>query len=176
MKKIACLFLSCFIAMQLAAQTEKRLTTYLQVAYTNTIHDQTLGNNPWGIGLGLQTFINTKTIFKPTIEITGDIYLADDKIFRTTTDGVPLNDVGSMVNIFAGTAVNLAKNIYLSFVAGPSFAGGQTLLGIKPSVGFYFSNNHKWMGKFSYINIFNRGEIIKENFSSISVAIGTKLF
>ena len=176
MKKIAYLFISSFITMQLAAQTEKRLTTYLQVSYTNTIHDQTLGNNPLGIGLGLQTFINTKTIFQPTIEITGDIYLADDKIFRTTTDGVPLNDVGSMVNIFAGTAVNPAKNMYLSFVAGPSFTGGQTLLGIKPSVGFYFSNNHKWMGKFSYINIFNRGEIVKENFSSISIAIGTKLF
>lgn len=176
MKKITALFLSCFIVMQLAAQTERKLTTYLQVAYTNTIHDQTLGNNPWGIGLGLQTFFNTKTIFKPTIEITGDIYLADDKIFRTTNDGTPLNDVGSMVNIFAGTVINPVKNMYLSFVAGPSFVSGQTLLGIKPSIGFYFSNNHKWTGKFSYINIFNRGEIIKENFSSISVAIGTKLF
>ena len=106
MKNITALFLSCFIVMQLAAQTERKLTTYLQVGYTNTIHDQTLGNNPWGIGLGLQTFFNTKTIFKPTIEITGDIYLADDKIFRTTNDGTPLNDVGSMVNIFAGTVIN----------------------------------------------------------------------
>jgi len=36
--------------------------------------------------------------------------------------------------------------------------------------------NQSWTGKISYINIFNRDFITKEDFSSISFSIGKKLF
>ena len=68
------------------------------------------------------------------------------------------------------------QNIYLSVVAGPSFISGQTLLGIKPSFGFYFTKTQRWTGKVSYINVFNRTRIAKEDFGSLSLAIGLKLF
>jgi len=86
------------------------------------------------------------------------------------------NDVGGMVDLFVGTSFHPTKNIYLSFTAGPSFINERILLGIKPSFGFYFSKNQRWTGKISYINIFNRDEITKEDFGSISFAIGVKLF
>lgn len=176
MIKIASTFLCCFMLMQAGAQPERKLSTYLLAQYNKTIQDGTLGNNPWGMGLGLQTFFNNKTKFKPTIELTADIYLEDDKVFRMNTNGTPLNGVGGMVNLFAGASFDLAKNIYLSFVAGPSFISEQTLLGIKPSFGFYFSENKRWNGKLSYINILNRDENTKEDFTSISLAIGVRLF
>lgn len=176
MKKIITFFLLCFIFVPTFGQAQKKVTIYLTTQYNNTIHDVTLGNNPWGIGLGLQAFLNNKTKFKPTIELTSDIYLEDDKVFRMDTTGAELIDVGSMINLFVGSAFNPTKNIYISFVAGPGFIGSQALLGIKPSIGFFFSKSHKVTGKISYINIFNRGKIIKDDFRSLSIAFGVKLF
>ena len=176
MKKLISTFLFCFLLTQVFAQTQMKVTTYLLAQYNKTIYCATSGNNPSGIGLGLQTFFNNKTRFKPTIEITGDLYLEDDKVFRTDLNGTPLNDVPGMVNLFIGALFQPTQNFCLSFVAGPSFIGGQTLLGIKPSIEFYFSKNQRWTGKLSYINIFNQNKTTKENFGSISFAIGLKLF
>ena len=171
---LACL--SSFMLTASFAQPQKTITIYLLSQYNNTIYDATKGNNPWGIGLGLQTFFNNKTKFKPTIELTSDVYLLDDKVFRTYADGTEIVDVRSMVNLFAGVSFHPVDKTYLSFVAGPSFISGYTLLGIKPSFDFFFSKNKRWTGKVSYINIFNREKRTKEDFSSLSLAIGVKLF
>jgi hypothetical protein len=179
MQKIIPTFLLCFLLAQTFGQIQKKVTTYLLRQYNKTIYDRTIGNNPWSIGLGLQTFFINKTKFKPTIELTGDIYLENDKVLRLNPDGTILttsNDVRGMVNLFGGSSYHLTQNVYLSLVAGPSFISGQTLLGIKPSFGFYFSKNQGWTGKISYINIFNRDKATKEDFGSTSFAIGVKLF
>ena len=78
MQKIVSTFLVPFIVTYTFGQTPKKVTTYLLTQYTKTIYDQTIGNNPWAIGLGLQAFVNNKSKFKPTIELTGDAYLEDD--------------------------------------------------------------------------------------------------
>ena len=87
-----------------------------------------------------------------------------------------LESVNEVINIFAGTCYYPIRAAYLSFTAGPSFINGKTLLGIKPSLGAHFSKNKKWMAKVSYINIFNRGKIEKEDFGSISLSLGLKIF
>ena len=179
MHKVITTFLLCFILTQTFGQSQKKVSTYLLTQYNKTLYDRTSGNNPWGVGLGLQTFFNNKTKFKPTIDLTGDIYLEDNRVLRQNPDGtVPANynDVRGMVNLFIGTSFNPTKNIYFSFVAGPSFINGQTMLGIKPSLGLYFSKSKKWTGKVSYINIFNRNKTIKEDFGSLSLAVGLQLF
>lgn len=165
--------------MQTFGQTQRIASTYLLTQYNKTIYDKTLGNNPWGVGLGIQTFFNNKSKFKPTIELTGDIYLEDDKVLRLNPDNtIPTNynDVRSMLNLFVGTSYNPTPIVYLSFVAGPSFISGQTMLGLKPSFGIYFSKSQKWISKISYINILNRDKTTKEDFGSLSLAIGLKLF
>lgn len=176
MQKVITTFLFCFIFTNSFGQTKKKISTYLLTQFNTTLYDVTKGNNPWSMGLGLQTFLNNSSRFKPTIELTGDIYLYDDKVLRTDSVGTPLNDVRGMVNFFMGTSFHPTKNIYISVVAGPSFISGQTLLGIKPSLGFYFSKSQSWAGKISYINIFNRGNSIKADFGSLSLAVGLKLF
>jgi hypothetical protein len=175
-RKIISTLLLVFLLTQTFGQSEKKVTTYLFGQYNKTIYDATLGNNPSGIGLGLQAFFNSKTKFKPTVELTGDIYLQDDKVLRTDASGTPYHDVRNMVNLFIGSSYSLTQDVYLSFVAGPGFTSGQILLGIKPSLGFYFSKNQRWTGKLSYINIFNRDKTTKEDFGSINFAIGLKLF
>lgn len=176
MQKVFTILLLCFISTYSFGQTQKKISTYLMTQYNKTMYDASKGNNPWGVGIGLQTFINNNTKFKPTIELTGDVYLEDDKIFRTHSDGTEIIDVGGMVNLFVGTSFSATQNIYFSFVGGPSFIRGQTFFGIKPSFGFYFSKSQKWIGKISYINIFNRDKTTKQDFGSLSLAIGLKLF
>ncbi len=179
MRKILTIFLCCFIVTQSFGQTQRKISTYLLTEYNNTLYDYTIGNNPWGVGLGLQTFFNNKTKFKPTIELTGDIYLEDNKALKLNPDGsIPQNDntVGGMVNLFIGSSFHPTHSIYFSFVAGPSFVSGQTLLGVKPSFGFYFSKTQRWTGKVSYINVFNRTKVASEDFGTLSFAVGLKLF
>ncbi|MDQ6762738.1 MAG: hypothetical protein M3015_08925 [Bacteroidota bacterium] len=174
MKKVVIIALLFFILSQSFAQ--KKVSTYLFANYNKTIYDVTLGNNPSCIGLGLQAFLNTNSKFKFTIEITDDVYLEDDKVFRTTLNGEAPPDLGTMKNILIGSSFHPGRNIYISMVAGPSFIEGNTYFAVKPSVGFYFSDKQKWTGKISYINVFNRDAYSKDDFGSISFAVGIKLF
>ena len=179
MQKTLLSFLFCFALINTSAQKHENVTIYFLTQYNKTIYDRTIGNNPSGVGLALQSFLITRTRFQPTAELTGDIYLGNDKVLRLNPDGsIPAedNDVRSMVNLFAGVSFNPATNIYLMLTTGPSFIGGQAKLGIKPSFGFHFSKSKKWTGKISYINIFNRQRTAKDDFGSLSVAIGIKLF
>lgn len=179
MHKSLIVLLACLITVQSFGQQSRKLSAFLQTQYTQTLYDYTRGNNPWGWGLGLQAFVNTPSKFRPTAELTGDLYLEDDKVNRSNPDGsFPENgnDVRGMVNLFVGSSFHPKQNVYVSLTAGPSFISGQIYFGIKPSVGFYFSSNQKWTGKVSYINIFNRTKMVNEDFGSISVAIGLRLF
>ena len=128
------------------------------------------------MGLGIQVFLNNTSRFSPTVDLTADTYLENDKVLRLNTDGTSIDDLGGMVNIFAGASYLPTQRVYLSLVTGPSFISGHTLLGIKPSIGFYFSPDQKWTGKVSYINIFNRDQRTKEDFGSISLSFGVRLF
>lgn len=179
MLKIILTTLLTFIYSTSFSQSQRKISIYFETQYNYTVYDYTAGNNPWGIGLALQTYFNNKTKFKPNIELSGDLYLENDKVLRLNPDGsIPEsgNDVRDMVNLLAGTSYNINKYIYVSFLAGPSFISGNTYFGIKPSFGFYFTKNQKWTGNVSYINIFNRTKNVKEDFGSISLAVGVKLF
>ena len=63
MQKTITAFLLCFIVTNIFAQAQRKVLTYFNVGYNQILNDITIGNNPWGAGIGLQTFINTKTVF-----------------------------------------------------------------------------------------------------------------
>jgi hypothetical protein len=176
MQKFITTFLLCFILTQSFSQSQRKVSVYLQGQYNKTIYDRTAGNNPWGLGLGLQALLNTASRLKPAVDFTADAYLEDDKVLRLNPDGTFTNDVRGMVNLFAGVSYHPGEKVYLSFVAGPGFISGQTLPGIKPSLGFYFLPNQRWTGKVSYINIFNRDRRTGVDFGSISLFLGVRLF
>lgn len=176
MRKFIAALSFCFILTQSFGQAKHSSSLYLQGQYNRTIFDATAGNNPWGMGLGLQLFLRNAAPFTPTIELTADAYLEDDKVLRTYTDETPIGELDGMINLFAGASCQLSPGAYLSFVAGPSFLGGKTRFGIKPALGLYFSQNQKWMGKLSYITIFNREERTKQDFGSVSLALGMRLY
>ena len=156
-------------------QTSKKVSAYLSWQYSQTIYDITVPNNPWGMGLGLQFFFINNAKVKPTVDLTADAYLMDDKVLRLYSDGTPIESVGGMVNLFAGVSYHPARFIYFSTVAGPSFVSGKCLFGLKPTLGFYLAQNQQWTIKVYYINIFNRDKKTNQDFGSIGASIGFKL-
>jgi hypothetical protein len=179
MQKTIVTLLFSFILVQAIAQPHQKTTTFLLAQCNITAHDRTVGNNPWGAGLGIQTFFGSKTKFKAVVELTGDVYLVNDKVLRVNTDGTsftPVDDVPGMINLFMGCSYQPDQHVYFSLLAGPSFINGSMLFGVKPCVGFYFSKTQRFMGKVSYINIFNRDKPTKEDFGSFSLAVGIKIF
>lgn len=180
MKKLIPTLLFCFLLTQSFAQTERKVSVYFLTDYTKTLHDYTKGNNPWGVGLGIQAFLNNSSKLKPTIEATSNIYLESDKVLYSNPDGSwpkDGNDVGSMTNLLAGASFHPVKSAYVSFMVGPSFISNETLLAIKPSIGLYFLPNQRMTAKLSYINVFNRTKGIDNgDFNSLNFAVGVKLF
>jgi hypothetical protein len=173
LKLISILF--CFLLIQ-PVNAQRKVSSYFSLQYNKTVSDITYGNNPSGIGLGLETFINTKSKFKPVADISVIVFLEDDKVQRLTGNGEPIEDVSGMINVLAGTAFKPNQKIFISFVAGPSFINEATLLAIEPSIGLYFPKSQRWIFKMSYLNIFNRDKQTKKDFGSMGLAIAIKLF
>lgn len=178
MKKLTLIFLLALMVAQAFGQKQQRLTTFLSAQYNKTAYHIPLSNYPWGVGIGLQSFLNNNSKFKPAIELTGDLYFNHEKI--PLSDSFVIDyfayDASRMLNVFIGASFSPSKNMYCSFLAGPSFIPGHSLLGLKPSVGIYFSNNKKWTGKLSYINLIDLGYQRKKAFASFSFSIGHTLF
>lgn len=176
MKKIIFSLTLCLSLLQTQAQNQRKISANLMAQFNTTLYDITTEYNSGGIGTGLQLFYNNKTKFKPTIECSIDAYLWHSDVGIMGPDGKLIDGVESMKNIFGGIAYQQSRIIYLSLTAGPSFINGKTLLGIKPSVGFYFTQKQRGTFRISYINIFDRYPLTKKDFGSISFALGFKLF
>jgi hypothetical protein len=176
MLKLFTTFLLTIIAAQLYSQAQQKISVYILIQHNSTLYDITKGNNPWGIGTGLQFILNNDKKLRPAAEFTADAYFEDDKVLRLGHDGKIIKDIRSMLNFFVGPSFHPSQSIYVSFIAGPAFINGNILPGIKPSISFFFSKKHRWTGKVSYINIFNRDKATAEDFGSLSMAIGLKLF
>jgi hypothetical protein len=175
MKKLITLFLLCFALKLSFAQTQRKLSLYLQGQTTHTLKDITRTNNSLGIGLGLQTYFQHSSAFRSTIDLTASIF-GGTKEQYLYEDGTPITSVEGMLNVFAGGSYHPARALYLSLVAGPGFSDAGTRFGIKPSLGFYFSSRQKVTGKVSFLHIFNRDERTKEDFSAISFSLGVRLY
>jgi hypothetical protein len=160
----------------ISIDAQKKIGGYLHIQYNQTIQDRTTGNNPWGAGAGFQLFFNTHDRIKPSLELTADGYLEDDKVLRLTPDNKPIEDIRSMINLLGGVSFLVSKCFYLSMMAGDGFINGKNHLTIKPSMGFYFVKQKKWTAKVSYIHVYNRDKATKEDFSSLSFSLGVKVF
>jgi hypothetical protein len=177
MKKIILAIGISIIMLPAAAQSKRKVSTWIELLYHHTIYDLTRANNPWGTGLGLQTFVNTSEKWKLMADLSAFIYLEDDKVMRLDENDNEMPDVRSMANLFAGISFHPSSACYLTLVGGPSFVGGQTLFGIKPGFGFYFSPKQRWKGQISFVNVFGRStEFSKSSFGSASFSIGLRLF
>ena len=168
-------FTLCYLAPT-HVKAQKILMIFVEGEFSQTIKDRTKPNNIRGYGLGAEAILRTKTKFSPLVNFSSEFIFLDDKVYRTNADGSEMTSIGRVVNLQFGTNYTLYRNLYVAFVAGPSFINGQTLAGIKPSIGFYFPRSKKALVKISHMTIFNRNSGKKENYSSLLFSVGVRLF
>ena len=177
MKILFITILSCVIALNGIAQTQKKFNGYLKGQFNGTLYDYKKSTNVLGIGFGLQGYMNNETRFKPTIDLTGNYYFFDD-LFKILVPYIPFgedsSEIDKVYNLFVGSAYQLKSWFNVSLTAGPSIIDGKTFLGIKPTVSFFFPSSKNFSFELSYINVFNR--IGKNDFGSFSISSGVKIF
>lgn len=186
MNKALVIFLICFAFAQLSyGQANRKLSVYLQGHLNTTRSDITLGNNPGGFGLGAQVFYPQSAKFRLVGEVTVSAYLFGDKVLRTYgygdyDDWEPIPTVSGMTNAFVGGSYHPLNAISVSVTSGLSSVnvdnGRQNRFGIKPAVNFHFPKTQRWMAAVSYVNIFNRDPVTKQNFGSLSFSLGIRLY
>lgn len=175
MKRVYTTFFFLLSVICSFSQSQK-VAVLLNGQFTQTIYDRTFGNNPWAPGLGIQVHLFEQEKWKPIIDLTAEIYLEDDKVLRLNDDGTSPQDLGSVINLFAGISYSPKARLSFACALGPSFSNGQTFLGIKPSVGFYFSESRRWAGKISFSNVFDRDKRSHKDFGSLSFTLGFRLY
>jgi hypothetical protein len=174
MKKPVITLLLLFMLAQCFGQVQRKVSLYLSAQYTETLKDRTILNNPWSMGFGAQAFLNNKTKFRPTAEITAEAFLMHVNILYLDENGNGIDGMEGMINLFAGASYHPARIIYVSCTGGPSFIDGGTYWGIKPSVGCYFSKKQRVTARVSFLNVFNR--VKEQDYRAVNVAVGIKLF
>ncbi|HEY1869399.1 MAG TPA: hypothetical protein VGG71_00005 [Chitinophagaceae bacterium] len=176
MKKIIILFLFFFTSFYSFSQYSKKIAGYLSFQYNKALSDRTLPNNPWGMGLGFQMLFNNHAQLKAVVDLSADAYLEDDKVLRMNANGTEIPTVSGLINLFIGPSYQPIKAIAFSFVGGPSFVSNEVLLGLKPSLDFYFPKTQKWTAKIYYLYIPERDKTTKQDFRSAGFSIGVNLF
>lgn len=174
MKKV-CFILFTSIATNCFCQTDRKLSAFLSFQVNKTLYDRTISSNSGGIGFGLQTNLNTKTWFKPTLEVNADAF-GGTKEFYTTLDGKPIYAKSEVFSAYIGAFIQPAGKLSIATTFGPSFYNTKTYLGIRPSICYYPSKSKKWTAKGCFTNIFQRDDVSNESFGYFSFALALKLF
>jgi len=173
-KPLLCLF-CVLLTLPGVGQEGRKVSVYLGLQGSTTLYDRTLSNNRGGIGVGLQGWWQTASIIRPVLELTGETFAGTKELYLLP-DGTPIEAKSTAVNILAGGALQPGRKFYLSVAAGPSFINGAAHLAVKPTMGYYFSNNGLLGGKASFTNVFYKDDVSKESFGYLSFALSIKLF
>jgi hypothetical protein len=156
-------------------QKQKKVSAYADFHVNATQYDRTLSNNAGGFGIGLQTFINIKSKFRPGIEFNSDAFGGTKELYLTP-DGKPIYAKSVTGNILIGSSYPITKRFYINVAGGPSFFNSQVHFTVKPAIGFYFPASQLLVAKISHTHVFQRDAISNESFGFLNFAIGIKLF
>ncbi len=169
------ILLSLLISASCFGQKQKKVSGYIDFHVNTTLYDRTISNNAGGFGGGLQVFMNTKTKFRPSIEIASDAF-GGTKEMHLTSDGRPIYAKDFVTAILAGSSYDFFDRLYLNVAAGPSFFNSAAYLTIKPAIGVYFPRNHFFVFKTSFTHIFQHDDISNEGFGFLNFSLGIKIF
>jgi hypothetical protein len=174
MKKLQLAF-ALLVTSTSFGQTERKSSAFLSIQANKTIADRTITNNAGGIGLGLQTALNTGTWVKPALEINADLFAGTKELY-IAANGDPIDAKSGVLRLYAGPMLQPTKRLFLTTTAGASIYHNEIHFGVRPSVGFYLSKNQRGVAKTSYTNVFQRDNISQESFRYLSFSLAVKLF
>lgn len=176
MQKIILHLLFSFMLVNATGQLQKKISLYLSAQYHQTLYDRMKSENPLGFGFGIQSFVHLHSKIKPMLDLSVEVYPAKSKVAFLNPDGSLIENIDALTNLFAGVSYHPARRAFIAFSAGPCFANGNILLGVRPAVGFYFSSSQKCMGRLSYTNIFHRDKYTQQDLGVLSFGIGIRFF
>jgi hypothetical protein len=166
------------------AQTSGNISTYIMGQYNKPFLEWRIKNNPWGIGLGAETFFMTNRKFQPTLDLAGNVFIEKAQISPSFGSTGKAPDIGSNISLLAGASLHPIRRLYFSFVAGPTLINQKIYFSTKPSIGFYIDKDRKWTSKFSGLYIYNYvpvkpimdGAPDKEGIGYFQISVGRRLF
>jgi hypothetical protein len=167
-------FVALIISTQSFSQTDSKVSIFLSFQANTTLYDRTASNNSGGVGFGLQTVLNTKTLVRPTIEINGDIFGGTKELYLTADDK-PIYGKSGVLSIHGGPFIPLSNRVFFAATIGSHFYNDDVHFSARPSFGVYPTKGRKWTLKTSFTNVFQRDEISNESFGYLSFAIALKL-
>lgn len=173
MKNIFLLLVAVNFTQLVTAQQKNNL--YAGVQYTTTINDVVKENNPWGAGVNATLFIKAHCFIKPVIELSSDVYLEDKKVL-TVQNGKNVERVNSVTSLSGGLAYFPSQRFFVALTGGAALVNKNIEPLVKPGIGFMLDKSNKFLVKASYNHIFNRENVIDENFASVSIGVGVKIF
>ena len=135
-------FLALLTTTQCLSQLDRQLSFFLSAQGNRTTYDRTKSNNSEGIGLGLQTILNTPTFVQPTLEINGDLF-GGTKELNLTRDGKPIDSKSEILSIHAGPLFSLSKRIFLAATVGSHLYNSRVHFSARPSIGIYPTKRKK---------------------------------
>lgn len=157
------------------AQTERKVSSTLFAQVDRTLYDRTVTNNAGGVGVGLQSSINTRTLVKPVVEVTADLFAGTKELY-VTEDDKPIDAKRDVLGIYAGALLQPSHRLFISTTGGISFFNGKGHFGVRPSVGYHLSKDGRFTAKAAFTHIFQRDAISNQPFGYGSFALGVKLF
>lgn len=157
------------------AQTERKVSSTLFAQANRTLYDRTVTNNSGGIGFGLQTSINTRTLVKPVIEVTADLFAGTKELY-VTEDDQPIDAKSDVFSIYLGAMLQPSHRLFITTTGGIILFNGTGHFGVRPSLGYHLSKNGRFVGKVAFTHIFQRDAISNQTFGYGSFALGVKLF
>jgi hypothetical protein len=150
--RILFLFLtSAFLTLQLAGQSEYKISVYAKMEGNYVLYDQAMGNAP-GFGTGVEIDLNLESGLRLYLDLNCDFFPTND--LETFVDGIELEKKKTVPSIFAGTSYPLFRNFYLLLEAGPSFINSDVYLGIKPGINYFLDKKQRISVALSLTHIF----------------------
>src|SRR6476620_235018 len=117
------------------SQTERKLTTFVSLQYNHTLYDQQFFHKAGIAGLGLQLFPNSRNLFRPILEINGDLF--NEHGIGPADE--PTEKIKVLPSVYIGPSFHPTERIFLAATAGSTFYD-KAHFGVRPSIGFYPSN------------------------------------
>ena len=175
---------STFLVSVSFSQSSKTISTYILGQYNKPFLEWRQSNNPWGLGLGAETFFMTNRKFQPTMDLAGNVFIRKAEFSQSFGSTEKAPDIRSNVSLLAGVSLHPIRRLYFSFVAGPTLVNNKVYFSTKPSLGFYIDKERKWTLKLSALAINKyvpvkpvfEGTPDKEATGYLQISIGRRIF
>jgi hypothetical protein len=140
MRSLYYLLICAFFSLDLAGQSDHKISIYAKMEGNYILYDQAMGNG-MGFGTGVEIDINLESGLRMYLDLNCDFFPTN--ALQTFVNGVELEKKKTVPSVFIGTSYSVFRNFYISFEAGPTFINSDVYLAIKPGVSYFLDKKQR---------------------------------